>query len=100
MARRERRRQRRHPAYMVPELLATDIHQVRSWDIRLTLNRLANISIAHKPASLPGVWDTLCSGVSVCPKWQVTWNWLIILQVNWQGGRCISEGRAELWNHE
>ena len=53
MARRERRRQRRHPAYMVPELLATDIHQVRSLDIRLTLNRLANISIAHKPASLP-----------------------------------------------
>ena len=34
-ASRERRRQRRHPAYKKPELLATGIQQVWSWDITM-----------------------------------------------------------------
>ncbi|MFM8931652.1 MAG: IS3 family transposase [Gemmataceae bacterium] len=34
-ASRERRRQRRHPAYKKPELLANGIHQVWSWDITM-----------------------------------------------------------------
>lgn len=40
-ASRERRRQRLHPAYKKPELLANGIHQVWSWDITMILGTVS-----------------------------------------------------------